>query len=115
MELRILDRAAVLGAEDLPCRPLDVPEWGGRVFIKMLTAGERDQLEASLAGNCDRDVRARFAAATVCDESGALLFGAGDIAALSAKSGRALDRVFAAATKHNAMSKQDIDELKKNC
>lgn len=111
-----LSRAQILGAFDLPTRRVEVPEWGGHVFVRMLTAGERDEFEAAQqsGGNPHKDLRARLAAATVCDESGELLFTAQDVPALTAKAGRALDRIFAAAAKHNGITAADIEELRKN-
>ena len=46
------------------------------------------------------------------DEEGKPLFTESDIAALSAKSSRALDRIFAIAVKLSGISKQDLDDLK---
>jgi len=111
---RALDRTAILAVEDLPRLAVEVPEWGGRVYVRMMSAGERDAWESSIVASPDKDVRARLAVAVLCDENGEALFSAADIPAVSKKSGRALDRVFAAATKHNKMSRADIDELKKN-
>ena len=112
--LKNLDRNAILGAADLPVRPVEVPEWGGQVFVRMLTAGERDAWEASVMASSDKDVRARLAAVCLCDEAGNRLFELEDVILLTRKSGRAMDRIFAAAVKHNAMSREDLAELKKN-
>jgi hypothetical protein len=107
-------RTKILEADDLPIKEVKVPEWNCNVFVRMMTAEERDKFEARQMANPMTDVRARIAAATVCDEHGTLLFSELDIPALNKKSARALDRVFAAATKHNAITAQDIDDLKKN-
>ena len=41
-----LDRDAILAQPVvLPRELVDVPEWGGDVWVRMLTASERDQLE----------------------------------------------------------------------
>lgn len=110
-----LTRSAILAAQDLPLKEVQVPEWGGAVYVRMMTAGERDAFEASQGqGNPHRDLRARLAVATVCDSCGSALFTAEDVPALTAKSGRALDRIFAAAAKHNGITAADVEDLRKN-
>jgi hypothetical protein len=107
-----LDR--ILAVEDLKTRDVAIPEWGGSVTIRMMTAGERDAFEAAQAIEPHKDIRARLAVATVCDAEGRLLFGPEHVAALSAKSGRALDRIFAAAARLNGITAADVEELRKN-
>jgi hypothetical protein len=109
-----LSKSAILEAEDLPRREVHVPEWGGSVFIRMMTGSERDAFEERQIKAPYRDLRARLAAAVCCDEAGNLLFGENDLPALCKKSGRALDRVFSAASRHNGLTSADIEELKKN-
>jgi hypothetical protein len=110
-----LTRAQILNAYDLPLKEVQVPEWDGKVFVRMMTAGERDAFEAAQqGGNPHRDLRARLAVATVCDDGGQPLFTADDVAALSGKSARALDRIFAAAAKHNGITAADVEDLRKN-
>lgn len=110
-----LTRARILEADDRPMKEVVVPEWKGSVFVRMMSAGERDAFEASQGrGDPHRDLRARLAVATVCDAEGRALFTAEDVPALTAKSGRALDRIFAAAAKHNGITAADVEELRKN-
>jgi hypothetical protein len=109
-----LTKARILEAQDLPLKEVPVPEWGGKVFVRMMTAGQRDAFEAEQTTNPHRDLRARLAVATVCDEAGELLFTAEDVPTLTKKSARALDRIFAAAARHNGITQADVDELRKN-
>ncbi len=109
-----LTRESILGAADLPQREVDVPEWGGSVLIRAMTGGERDRFEAAWKQDPSSDIRARLAQATLCDETGSLIFGSQDIPSLSAKSSKALDRIFAAATVHNGITDKDVEELRKN-
>ncbi len=109
-----LTRDAILGAQDLPVLSISIPEWGGEVFIRTMTGGERDQFEASWKRNPTDDIRARLAVATVCDEGGQLLFTSADVPALSAKSSKALDRIFAASTAHSGLTDKDVEELRNN-
>jgi hypothetical protein len=103
----------ILQADDLPTRCLHIPEWKTTVRIRTLTGGERDRFEGRQARDPYTDVRARLAVLCMVDEDGRNLFSEEDIPALSAKSSKALDRIFAASVQLNGISKQDLEELKK--
>jgi hypothetical protein len=109
-----LDKSQILGIEDLKREEVEIPEWGGVVSIRAMTAGERDAFEARQIKDPYKDVRARLAVASVCNASGELLFTEADVNAVTNKSAKALDRIFAVATKLSGLSKADVDELKKN-
>ncbi len=108
-----LDKAAILGKTALPIMELDIPEWEGKVFIRVMTAKERDLFEARQRRDDFENIRARIARASLCDDNGNLLFTDEDIATLSNLHGKALDRIFEAAVKFNKIGSKDIDELKK--
>jgi len=110
----ILTRDMIFGAEDLPRLEVSIPEWHGSVFIRTMTGGERDRFEAGWKADPSTDIRARLAAATLCDAEGVLLFTGDDVALLSRKSSKALDRIFAASTAHSGLTDRDIEELRKN-
>jgi hypothetical protein len=109
-----LSKSQILEAQDLDRKEVGVSEWGGTVFVRMLTGRQRDAFEAQQEKDPYTDLRARLAVATVCDEAGNLLFSEADIPALTNKNGKALDRVFAAAVKFNGIAPADIEELRKN-
>lgn len=115
-----LDREAILAADDLKIEPVDVPEWGGRVFVRSLSGIQRDALDGDglrrkKAGQSDWEhFRGRYAAACVCDEEGAALFTLSDVEALSAKSASALDRIYEKADELNGISASAMEELTKN-
>lgn len=110
----MLTRESILASEDLKREEIKVPEWGGSVYVRTMTAGERDEFEIAHSLNPEKDVRARLAVATVCDADGVLLFTPADIAKLTRKSAAPLDRIFARAMKLNRISAADIEELKGN-
>lgn len=110
----MLNKEQILQAKDARTERVEIPEWGGYVFVRMMSARQRDQFEAEQVSDPYKDIRARLAVHTVCDEQGEMLFTMADVEALSQKSAAALDRIFAAAVKLNRISKEDIDELEKN-
>lgn len=109
-----LSREAILSASDLSSVEVSCPEWGGSVFVKMMTGSDRDRWESTHFANPTKDVRARLAVFTVCDEAGNPLFTETDLEALGRKSVAPLQRIFNAALKLNRISKSDVDELEKN-
>ena len=114
----MLSKDAILKADDLPKELVDVPEWGGSVYVRTLRGNERDHSEQSLVGKKQKtsleNVRARFAVLTICDENCTRLFTDGDAKALGEKSAAALDRVFAVAQRLNGFSQDDVEDLAKN-
>ena len=119
--MSLLSKTAILAAQDLQTEDVEVPEWGGAVRVRSFTGRERDAFEASMVRGDGRDrrvdltnMRARLVGLTVIDESGQRLFTDEEADLLGAKSGAALDRVFAIAQKLNGLSGADVDELTKN-
>lgn len=117
-----LTRDAILAVQDLVIEPLEVPEWGGTVHLRSMTAGERDRFEALVTGPAGgeagtptrlENIRAHLAALTLCDPAGQPLFTPEDVAALAGKSAAAMDRVFEAASRLNGLTPKDVQELGK--
>ena len=119
--MTLLSKTAILAAQDLQTEDVEVPEWGGAVRVRSFTGRERDAFESSMVRGDGRDrkvdltnMRARLVGLTVIDETGQRLFTDDEVDLLGAKSGAALDRVFAVAQKLNGLSGADVDELSKN-
>jgi len=115
----VLSRDAILQAQDIEVVAVNVPEWGGHVFVRVMTGRERDAFEASItAGGKEKtnmvDFRARFAVMVICDEEGERLFDAKDIDALTKKSAAALDRVFEVGKKINRIGEEEQQALVAN-
>ena len=116
--MKLLSKESILSADDLPRREVEVPEWGGSIFVRTMTGADRDEFEASLFSDDDKrtfeNMRARLASLTMVDKDGTRLFGADDIKSLGRKSSTALDRVFTAAKELNSMAEGDIEDFEKN-
>jgi hypothetical protein len=84
----MIDRTAIIaGAGKFTKEAVDVPEWGGTVFVRGLTGSQRDQLEMDFMPAKDGkpkaiNVRGRVAAWSVCDEAGKRVFADRDADAL---------------------------------
>ena len=113
-----LTKAQILQADDLGCERVDIPEWKGHAYVRVLSGAERDAWEASLLDSDDKvsikNIRAKFAVAVLCDGKGAAMFADADVEQVGKKSAAALDRIFEAGRKLNRLRKEDVEELAKN-
>jgi hypothetical protein len=117
----LLNREQILLADDLQTEDVPVPEWGGMVRVRALTAGERDRWEAATYLDAQggrvqtpEDIRAKLVALTCVDETGALMFSLDDVAALTKKNGAAMTRVYAVSSRLSFVTSADVEELAKN-
>lgn len=113
-----LTRDSILSALDSKLEAVDVPEWGGTVYIRTMSGAERDKFEVEILdakGKVTADnIRAKLLAKCLSDEKGTRLFSDADVEALGGKSANVLERLWVKARKLNALSKEDVDELVKN-
>ena len=102
----MLTRAAIMAAIEGPPEtiPINVPEWGGDVLVRLLSEAELESFAAST-----KTARSRFVGLAVCDEKGGRVFTDEDIDALSKTPGgfAALDRVWEAGAKFNGMLNEE--------
>ncbi len=115
-----LSKDAILQADDLAKEVVNVPQWGGDVYVRTMTGEERDAFEASLmpakgTGKGDyKNLRAKLCAIAICDEEGNRLFTDKEVEALGKKSAAALNKIFDTAQRLNGIGKADMEELEKN-
>lgn len=117
-----LSRETILAANDMKKVNVTVPEWGGDVWVRMLTGVERDVLDQSIAAARDTAektgmpgrYRVLSAIAFTTDEEGVRLFTVKDADDLNDKAGAALDRIVDAGMKLNGMREADAEEAVKN-
>lgn len=114
----ILGKDEIIGKDDLATEVVEVPEWGGEVILRTLTASERDAYEASIfkpGGKSDyQNLRSKLLARCMVDDKGKRLFKDSEVDTLGAKSARVLDRLFDRAQKLNGMGAKDAEEMLKN-
>lgn len=115
----ILSKQQILEAQDIKIEEVEVPEWGGSVYVKVMNATQRDEFETFVYNRQDqgdlRGMRLLLCKVCLCDAEGNQLFeSAEDVKALGSKSGGALMVIFQAAMKLNAMRKEDIGGIEEN-
>lgn len=118
---KLLTRDAILAAKDDRFKDIDMPEWGGTVRVRGLSAAERSVLESTYTytepgpnGRPQNKVRPEFrvalCAGCIVDGEGNKMFTESDLEALGAKNGAALERVFDAARKLSGITQAFEDD-----
>lgn len=109
----LLNRDAILGAQDLKTQDVEVPEWGGTARVRMLSGAERDAYGRMLIGADGKPsmdgYRAKLLSLCIVGEDGAQLFTPDDVAALEAKCASALERVYTAAEALNGLGAKALE------
>ncbi|OSM43459.1 hypothetical protein [Nesterenkonia sp. PF2B19] len=113
--MTLLSKSDILGADDLPTRDVEVPEWGGTVRVRGLTGQGRDAFEMKMAASRKNlgavdDVRASLAAKCIVGEDGERMFTDKEVVQLGRKSGAALDRVYGAIRELSGMDEGAAEE-----
>lgn len=114
----VLTREQIVKSEDRKTEVVPVPEWGGEVIVKALSSAELDSWEQWIAEHrvgqhvCP-NVRASLVVRAVVDENGNRVFGDGEVEVLGSKSGAAVDRIYAVASRLAARTIEDLEKLKK--
>jgi hypothetical protein len=113
----MLTRETILGIRDITRELVAVPEWGGDVWVQVMSGTDRDAWEVeSLAGREVRlvNMRAKLAVRCIVDVDGNRLFTNGDVEALGKKNWRALERIVTVAQRLNHLGDEEMEKLKGN-
>lgn len=113
--------ADILGAEDRRIQRVEVPEWGGHVYVRSLSGMEKELFSEAVNvvrhGKTevnDVGLRARYLAVALCDEHKQPLFTLDQVEALNTRNTVVLDRVWKAALELNAGTEERREALAKN-
>lgn len=115
-----LNRDAILQAVDIQPELIDVPEWGGQVYVRGLTGRERDAFELGVTDpktgmpKPGANIRGRLAVLGLCEADGSRLFSDDDLSALAKKSALALERVVDHVRHLSGMTDEDLARLEGN-
>lgn len=106
----LLNRDAILAADDRRFEDVEVPEWGGTVRVGTVSAISIERMQNKLQSSTGT-LRAAFVAASCVDENGAPMFSAEDVEVLAAKSNAVVNRLYEIASRLNSL---DIEAAAKN-
>jgi len=114
----VLTRDEILQADDLEKRLVEVPEWGGSVWVRALRGDEYDEFQESILEGKGKNrqvnvknLRAKLVVRSVVNESGERIFDDGDYATVGKKSSAALNRLFVAAQELSAVDDDEVEAL----
>jgi hypothetical protein len=115
----MLNANDILGSVDVKKEAVEVPEWGGTVYVTEMTGTGRDAYERLIfdegSGKLNlENVRAKLLVCSLIDEDGNHLFKPEDHIKLGKKSSKVLDKLFGIARDLNKITADAIDEEKKD-
>ena len=111
-----LSREAILAAEAIKPIRIEVPEWGGYVFITRVSAADWMGIQDSLINEERSNAiwTGKVLSLSIVDENGNRLFTENDIPSLMSKSLSAVNRLFRAADSINDFTGKGLKEAEKN-
>ena len=112
--MTLLSKDSILNSNDLPNDVVEVPQWGGSVKVRGMTAGERDRFEDMIRTKGLGALRATLAGMCIIDEDGKRLFTDIEVNKLADKSAEALDLVVEVASRLSGLTPEDADFLENN-
>lgn len=122
--MALLSREDILNVQDIKSEDVEVPEWGGTVRVRGLTARQRSLVEATMIAVKGENVTVRVEAlqtlreklvgAALVDEDGQRLFNDSQVKELAEKSGAVLQRLFDKAQELSGMSPASVKRAEGN-
>lgn len=107
----MLSRDSILSAKDFDFKDVEVPEWGGTVRLRGLSAAERDNFEANLAQTQDlSNLRSRLVVMSLIDEDGARLFKDSEAKELGEKNALVIMKLFEIVRELSGMADEDLQD-----
>ena len=111
----MLTRDAILSADDTPLRPVEVPEWGGTVFVRSMTLAALQVMTDQIKARGGDENAAFIAVQVTLDENGKRLFQDADEDQLKTRSVKALNRIVAAFNEANGLTAEKVEAAEGNC
>jgi hypothetical protein len=108
----MLDKITILSINDIATEIVDVPEWGGQVTIRALSAKNREIMRESVTGE-DGEVditalKVKLIIMSAIDKDGNRLFEQNDFNGLSNKCATAIERLFVVAQRLSKLTNKDL-------
>jgi hypothetical protein len=103
---RGLTAADILGAPKTKPKPVEVPEWGGTVYVRVMSAGDNEAMSNGHRGSAV----AKMLLMTLCDADGTLLFTVDQVPELDKLELPVAARLFTEAARLNGLSNEELEE-----
>jgi hypothetical protein len=110
----MLSREQILAAKEPPAGTIAIPEWGGDVGIRRLSALEIRELRKDNPGEDTIESLARFAAQVLCDDRGDRLFSDAQAPELESRGWTVLLAIAKKANHLNGGTAEAREEIRKN-
>jgi len=110
----------VLAKEDLPLIEVQIPQWGGSVWVRTMRADERSVMEDEHTASRNGDAvksgmfRKRLLGRTLANEDGSDWLSPQQLDQLMTKNAAAVELIVEAALNQNGFGRKDVEELEKN-
>lgn len=116
-----ITREQLLTPVEVSKEKVEIPELGGHIWIKGMTAAGRSRFERQFQSATGKssvrkisEIRERLVIACACDENGKSLFTEEDIKSLGKQSIGIIERIVNAAQRICIMTDEDVEALAKN-
>lgn len=113
-ETQLLGASDIVGKEDFEYREVEVPEWGGMVRLRVISAAEAIQFTEFVKGESKKNAMLKIVALCLCDANGKRLFDDSKLQTLGSKNLKVLMRLQTESLELNGMTskkKDEVDEL----
>ena len=119
--MAFLSREDIMAIVSVKKESIDMPEWGGSIFVRAMSGAESDILtdlilahEEKTGNNRLPHLKAIMAILTVCDGDGGRMFDMNDMDMLLSKDGGALTKIFEVARRLNGLTPDSEETITKN-
>lgn len=116
-----LSREQLLKPVQIPREEVELPELGGSVWVKGMSASDRSKFEKDFqtsSGKSNKrkmaEVRERLLVACCCDENGTRMFTYDDVTELGKQSIQVVERIVNVAQRLCGMTNDDVEQMAKN-
>lgn len=116
----MIDKAKLLASSSaFKLGELDLPEFGGKVFLRVLSSRERDALEAEFTDAKNSltkldNIRAKLVVRALADDQGKRLFSDAEVDQVGDMPAPLVSKIFDAAARHNGMTADSVETARKN-
>jgi len=110
----LLTKEQIFAAQDLQSIDIDIPEWGGSVKVRAMSAIDRINFEKEQKDLQPSEMVLKLVLLTCIDDAGDRLFENDDLEQLQLKSPNAILKIFNESIKLNVLNDKKIEEQAEN-